>query len=336
MPRKALNKRQLARIGAAQRKRGSSEPAIAATDAENLIGTTPLEGTVIVRYGKQAVVRSPDGTLVPCQMRQHIGQVVCGDQVIWQASTATQGVILAIAARSSLLERPDYKGQPKAIAANITQLVCVLAPEPLPSGYLIDQYLIAAELLGLQALLILNKCDLADTAETQALKEQLEWYAKIGYPVLYLSSKTGKGLEALPDYFANHTSILVGQSGVGKSSLVNRLIPDQQVQTGAISLATGHGRHTTTATTLYALPTGGKLIDSPGVRSFRLTLDSRAALERGFREFATLLGRCHYANCSHTHEPDCALIDARDSGKIAPWRLAHFQQMAQALEKKAR
>ena len=338
MARRTLNKRQQARIGALQRKRKgdlSDDANDNATDQP--AAEVSYRGRVIVRHGKQALVRDNDAQLVLCQMRQHIGQVVCGDLVIWQATDTGQGIISSIEPRQSALARPDYSGQNKAIAANISQLLCVLAPEPAPSGYLIDQYLITAELLGLHALLILNKCDLLDASDAaQTLEAQLAYYASIGYPVLRLSTKTGEGVAALTHRLANNLSILVGQSGVGKSSLVNQVLPDQDVQTGEISAATGHGRHTTSTTTLYTLPSGGELIDSPGVRSFRLTVTSCAELERGFREFADYLGQCHFSNCSHLHEPDCALIAAAESGKIAAWRFAHFQQMVKVLENRQR
>ncbi|OOZ00178.1 small ribosomal subunit biogenesis GTPase RsgA [Solemya velum gill symbiont] len=327
-----LSKQQAARIAKRQQQQRDSAGSESTTDSDETLGEAQ-QGTVIIRHGKQVVVADNEQQMTPCQIRQNIGQIVCGDHVVWHRIDEHHGIVSALEERHSALVRPDYSGRDKPIAANITQLVVVIAPQPEPTGYLIDQYLVTAELIGVKAVILLNKCDLLDDSDTsRKLEQRLDDYREIGYETIAISAKQKIGLEQLDQLFAGETSILVGQSGVGKSSLINRLIPDQEIQTGAISEATGLGRHTTSTTTLYRLPTGGRIIDSPGVRSFRLTINSREQLESGFGEFASQLGHCRFSNCSHSHEPDCALIEARDAGKIPAWRLEHFQQLADTLK----
>ncbi len=327
-----LSKQQAARVAKRQQQQRDSAGRESTVENDETIGEAQ-HGTVVIRHGKQVVVVDNEQHLTPCQIRQNIGQIVCGDNIIWHRIDEHHGIVSALEERHSALVRPDYSGRDKPIAANITQLVVVIAPQPEPTGYLVEQYLVTAELIGVKAVILLNKCDLLDDSDTaRKIEQHLDDYRDIGYETIAISAKQKTGLEQLEQLFAGETSILVGQSGVGKSSLINRLIPDQEIQTGAISEATGLGRHTTSTTTLYRLPTGGRIIDSPGVRSFRLTINSREQLESGFREFAPFLGHCRFSNCSHSHEPDCALIEARDAGKIPSWRLEHFQQLADTLK----
>ncbi|MBT8428766.1 MAG: ribosome small subunit-dependent GTPase A, partial [Gammaproteobacteria bacterium] len=225
------------------------------------------------------------------------------------------------------LSRPGFGGQEKAIAANITQLVVVLACQPEPTGYMSDQYLIAAERIGVRGLICLNKADLLNEEARVRFRERFAHYESIGYPVIQISAKTEHGLDPLREHLRDQTSILVGQSGVGKSSLINALIPRQQILEGSLSAATGLGRHTTSAATLYQLDSGGELIDSPGVRSFRLGELTRQELERGFRDFLPFLGRCRFHNCAHLAEPGCAIRAAVESGQIMPERLESYQHM---------
>jgi ribosome biogenesis GTPase len=180
--------------------------------------------------------------------------------------------------------------------------------------------------MGIKALIVLNKADLLD--ERTRLHEQLADYSDIGYSVIQASSRAPGGMKAFVNHLRGETSILTGQSGVGKSSLVKTLLPDLDIQTNALSRATGQGRHTTSAATLYFLPNGGALIDSPGVRSFRLTMNDRQLLEKSFREFRPYLGRCQFGDCAHESEPGCALIEAAMAGRIPRRRLENFRRMA--------
>jgi len=190
-----------------------------------------------------------------------------------------------------------------------------------------DQYLLAAERIGVRGLICLNKADLLDEDGRSRFRERFAHYEHIGYPVIQISAKTEHGLDPLLERLRDQTSILVGQSGVGKSSLVNALIPRQDVLEGCLSDATGLGRHTTSAATLYQLDSGGELIDSPGVRSFRLGDLSRQELEQGFREFTPFLGQCRFHNCAHLAEPGCAIRAAVEAGQIRQERLESYRHM---------
>ena len=325
-----LTDQQRARIARIQEDRRSR---IEARTLADLAGTAPgvaLTGRVVVRHGQNLWVADATGALHHCLFRQNLGEVVCGDRVVWQP-TGSGGVVTARLERTSTLSRPDYAGRAKALAANVTQVVVVVAARPEPNEYLVDQYLVAAELIGVAALIALNKIDLVEGADREALLARFAPYPAVGYPLVTVSAKRTQGLAPLTEQLHNHTSILVGQSGVGKSSLVNALLPDREAQTGRLSETTGHGRHTTSAATLYHLPGGGELIDSPGVRSFRLGRLDRAQLEQGFRELRPYVGRCQFRDCSHAHEPGCAVREAVDAGNIDPGRLANFLHMAEGL-----
>jgi ribosome biogenesis GTPase len=248
--------------------------------------------------------------------------------VIWQPTTEGHGVVTALLERHSALIRPNYSGEEKPLAANISQLVIVLATEPPPSEYLLDQYLVTAENIGVKAVIAMNKIDLLEGELRTSFDSRFSHYQKIGYPMVEISAKFNDGLDPLLDKLQHETSILVGQSGVGKSSLIKALLPDLNIQIGRLSEASGLGKHTTSATTLYSLPEGGRLIDSPGVRSFRLVQLTTALLENGFKEFRPFLGHCKFSNCSHKGEPGCALTEAVEQAKIHPKRLQNHLHMA--------
>lgn len=331
MAKRRLTQRQKERINAIQERRRQrvgerAEQALADTEAE-----ITCEGLVITRHGQNLAVADNTGTIFHCLSRQNIGQVVCGDRVVWQPTTKGEGVVTALLERDTALIRPNFSGEERALAANITCLIIVLAPEPTPSTYLVDQYLVAAEKIGVKVLIALNKRDLLDDAAQHAFDVKFGHYPAIGYPIIRISAKYEHGLDPLIDQLKGETSILVGQSGVGKSSLVMALLPNIEIQVSRLSESSGLGKHTTSATTLYTLPQGGKLIDSPGVRSFRLGKLTQQQLELGFRDFKEVLGHCKFSNCSHRHEPGCALIEAVKSGKIHQQRLDNFLHMADSL-----
>lgn len=342
MPRRHLSERQRERIRLLQeRRRARLQARLAQTgldpDDDDPSMAPPQPGRVMVRHGRNLAVEDAAGRLHHCVCRGSIGEPVCGDRVVWQATGSGTGVVTALLARQMVLSRPDYSGRDKPLAANVSLLVIVVAPRPPPAGFLVDQYLVSAELLGVQALLLCNKMDLLAGAERDAFLAGFTPYQRIGYPLLALSLRLDPSATALRQRCANQTAILLGQSGVGKSSLVKALLPDQAVQIGRLSQATGLGRHTTSAATCYRLdPSGhlaGYLIDSPGVRSFRLGAIDRATLQQGFREFRPYLGQCRFRDCTHRHEPDCALQAAVATGAIDPLRLATFQQLAAGLER---
>jgi ribosome biogenesis GTPase / thiamine phosphate phosphatase len=333
MPRRRLSGRQLERIRAIQDRRRQRLEARTELVLEQLDDDEPREGRVVVRHGASLAVEDALGQVHHCQTRRNIGHPVCGDRVIWQPAEAGAGVVVALQPRDTELSRPDYSGRDKALAANISLIVIVIATRPEPSGYLVDQYLVAAELIGVDAVIAVNKMDLLPPQERNGFLQAYAHYAKIGCPVLPVSVKDAPGLDSLLPHLTDRTAILVGQSGVGKSSLINALLPDQELQIGRLSDATGLGRHTTSAATCYRVGDRGHLIDSPGVRSFRLGDIARADLERGFREFAPHLGRCRFADCSHRHEPDCAIRAAVGAGDIAPQRLENFHHLATSADR---
>ena len=328
MPRRRLSERQVQRIRAIQDRRRRRLEERTPDVLAQLDDTEPRPGRVVVRHGSHLAVEDALGGVFHCLTRRHIGHPVCGDRVVWLSTGDGSGVVTALQPRETALSRPDYSGRDKPLAANISLIVIVVAPRPAPSGYLIDQYLAAAELIGVQALILANKMDLVNGEERAGFLARLAHYQPIGYPLLAVSVKQDPTLAALTPHLSGQTAILLGQSGVGKSSLIKALLPDQEVQIGRLSKATGLGRHTTSATTCYRLGNGGYLIDSPGVRSFRLGNIDRDQLARGFREFAPYVGHCRFADCRHLQEPDCAIRAALDAGDIAPQRLDNFQHLA--------
>jgi ribosome biogenesis GTPase len=291
-------------------------------------------GQIIANFGKMVVLEDEAGALHRCVPRQNLETLVAGDRVIWQSTLPGEGVVVALEPRRSLLARPEPGGGRKPVAANIDQIVVVIAPRPEPSDTLIDRYVVAAEAFGVRPLVLLNKIDLLDPAGREPFRQRLHVYESIGYRVLFASSRESHGLDALIEELQGKTSVLVGQSGVGKSSLVKALLPDLEIRIGALSAATGRGRHTTTVTTLYHLATGGELIDSPGVWDFALWHLEPGDVAAGFAEFRPFLGKCRFADCSHRVEPGCALKEAAGTGAIQPSRLASYYEIMDSLQER--
>ncbi|MFO1420092.1 MAG: small ribosomal subunit biogenesis GTPase RsgA [Candidatus Competibacteraceae bacterium] len=335
MAGRRLTQRQRERIGCLQeRRRGLADQGMESLDGA---GLGPAQtGLIIANHGQTLIVEAGNGQLQRCAARQNLGRLACGDRVVWQACNTGDGVVVAVDGRRSLLTRPDYNGQPRPVAANLDAVAVVLAPMPEPSEYLIDRYLIAIAAIGVQGLLVLNKLDLLGASALAALTGRLEPYRRIGYPLLPTSSHTAHGLDELRAWLHGRVSLLVGQSGVGKSSLIKALLPDREIRIQAVSQVTGHGTHTTSGSTLYHLPDGGDLIDTPGVRSFELGEIGPSDLDRGFTDIAPYLGRCRFSDCRHETEPDCALRAAVERGEIAPRRLDSYRQLRAASDAAAR
>ena len=329
MSGRKLNRRQAWRVEKIQEER----LARAQRKAERLVSseTTQLGdeqiGLIVANFGALLHVEGSDGTVHSCKQRQNIETVVVGDEVVWQSDPHGGGVVTAPLPRRSLLARPDLAGTLRPIAANVDQILVVTAPAPTYSNALIDQYLIAAETTGITPILLFNKIDLLEADAGEAARAQFELYRQLGYQVIFASTKSRHGLDELRTTLRHKNSVFIGQSGVGKSSLVQALLPGETITVGELSELSGLGQHTTTTARLYHLPEGGNLIDSPGVRGFRLWPMEPYAIARGFREFLPYLGRCRFRNCSHRHEPGCALIEAVERNEISAERLTSFHRI---------
>lgn len=281
-----------------------------------------MEGRVIAAHGRQYLVELPDGTRLPCFPRGKKSEIACGDRVDIQRTSDDQGVVEAIQPRSSLLYRSNEIRQ-KLIAANVDQIVIVVATEPAFSDELVARALLAAESEEIAPLIVLNKCDLAD--KLPAARARLATLAALGYPILELSARDHA--EDLRPHLAGKTSVLVGQSGMGKSTLVNALIPEANAATREISQALDSGKHTTTHATLYHLDADSDLIDSPGLQEFGLGHLDRQEIENAFPELREYRGLCRFRDCQHDREPGCALTAAVDSGKIDRNRFAIYRRI---------
>ncbi len=330
MAKRKLTRRQAWRAEKIQAERLARSQKKATQVAETLEGSelgSEQSGRVIIRYGTQVDVEDENRVLSRCLLRQNLPSLVCGDRVVWQPGKDQTGVIVAVEPRQSLLERPDADNQLKPVAANINQILVIAAPEPALDFDLINRYFVAAEITEIPPILVINKIDLLSEAAMAKLQTKLKVYQKIGYTVVYATTKQPHGLDGLIDHLRDKTSIFVGQSGVGKSSLIQQLLPEEELRVNTLSESSGLGRHTTTATRLYQFPKGGELIDSPGVRAFRLGYASRAQITEGFVELQAFFGQCRFNNCRHDVEPDCALQNAVANGEISIDRFESFQRI---------
>jgi ribosome biogenesis GTPase len=284
-------------------------------------------GRVVASHGRDASVVDDSGREIHCRLQGRRLAVVCGDRVRWTPAhtEAGAGLIVEVLPRRNLLARIDSRGAAEPVAANLTQLVAVVATIPAADFGLCDRYLAAAEWNGLAACVVANKCDLDDASGT--LAPTLEDYARIGYPVLRTSKRLAEGVDALRERLAGETSALVGQSGVGKSSLTNRLIPGVEAAVDEVSRASESGRHTTSTASLYALPSGGELIDSPGVRDFAPPLPAPRNIAGGYREIAVAAADCRFRDCLHLREPGCAVAEANLAGRVSARRLDSYRRL---------
>jgi ribosome biogenesis GTPase len=275
----------------------------------------------VAAHGRLFIVERPEGDRIKCVTRGKKGNAVCGDEVEFSATSPGEGVIERVSPRTSLFYRSD-QFHTKAIAANVSLVVVVAAPVPSFSMELIQHCLIAAESQDLQVLIVLNKADLPEHAKAM---KRLQPMVELGYPLLSISAKSD--VAQLRRAIEGHISLLVGQSGMGKSTLLNALVPNVQARTREISESLDSGKHTTTHSELYRLDSKTSLIDSPGLQEFALAHLDQPALEHAFIEFRPFLGKCRFRNCRHTAEPDCALSEAVAGKLIAQERLNLFRQL---------
>lgn len=298
---------------------------------ENQQGSPLQPGQVRTRFGRHADVTLESGGTVHCHLRSNLDDIVCGDQVLVQSLEDETGIIATRNPRRTELARPGPRGEQRVVAANLDLLIVVSAPQPPADPRLVDQYIVSAEHAGIAPVVVLNKADL-ECPETSNLRNILAGYRELEYPVLECSAITGAGLKDLLIELGDSTCVLVGQSGVGKSSLVRALLPNEEIEVGALSEGSGLGTHTTTATRSYRLSGGGLLIDSPGIREFPLLPMSTAELAACFREFHPLLDQCRFRDCRHRDDPGCALQAALENGRIDPRRMQSFLEFDAAMQ----
>ena len=291
----------------------------------------PSEAEVLATFGRSVLLRLADGTLLQARPFGRRLVIVCGDRVRFDTETHGDALVREVLPRRTALWRSNARGDSELLAANLDLLCIVLAPLPEPDFFVVDRYLSAARSAGLDAALILNKDDLPRTA---AIDAEMAHYASLGHPVLRVAAREARGLEALEGVLANRTGALVGQSGVGKSSLIQRLTVDGDAAlTGALA-RDEEGRHTTTASRRYALRAGdGGLIDSPGVRDYAPSVDHLDPAALGFLEVETAAPGCRFQDCRHLQEPQCAVRAAVEDGRIPARRYESYRRLRRLFER---
>jgi ribosome biogenesis GTPase len=276
----------------------------------------------------QVNARASGETTLRCSLKGRKQRIVCGDRVQWAQQPANDGASVEhIEPRRNLIERIDSRGRPEPVAANIDALAIVVAPEPAPDWFLVDRYWAGAELKDVSTVLLVNKSDLG----LDAIRSEIETYRKLGLPCVEMASQSGAGVAGLREALAGKVSLLVGQSGVGKSSIVNALAPEAAAQTAELT-RDAEGRHTTTTARWYRLNADSAIIDAPGVRDFAPPASIVRAAERGFVEIHARSVSCRFNDCRHMEEPGCAVRAAVDSGDIAPRRYESYRRLCRLYE----
>jgi len=317
--KRRLSKQQLKRI---QEKQLAKQQALQESRDESILGQ-PERGLVITRFSNQALIEDENQQVIKCAIRQNLGHICAGDAVVFQSDGHKHHVVTAVMERKNVLGRVDKRGTLRPQACNIDQMYVVLAAKPEPSLLLLDSYLVASFVLNIHPIIVYNKADIVD------IPAELAIYRELGYDLLVTSATNNIGLGELDKMSQDNTSVFVGQSGVGKSSLISTLLPDIEVKSQAISEQSELGKHTTSNSVLYHLDGGGHIIDSPGIREFSLWQVSNEELLSAYTEFRPFIGRCKYSNCTHLNEPHCAFIEAAKAKQISVQRLDRFQKLKQ-------
>lgn len=288
--------------------------------------------TVIATYSRRMGLRLDSGETVDARIKGKRIKAVCGDTVMAEPiPNETDWLITKIGTRRNELTRPNMRGQVEVLAANVDTLIIVASVSPLPDWYIVDRYLCAAELMGVESIVVFNKIDLLEGHDIEI--PELQEYRDIGLPVLECSAETENGMSELRRALSGQCSIVVGQSGVGKSSLINKLVIDSNQRTAQISSKSGEGRHTTVNSVMIPLSGGGYVIDSPGVRDYAPALLTSGDAAQGFREIAAAAQSCRFANCRHLREPGCAVKDGVEQETISYRRYESFKRVVNLTEK---
>jgi len=291
--------------------------------------TDTFDALVIATFGRHLLVRDAAGRQIKARPFGRGLVIVCGDNVVCREDSRTgETHVLELRPRRNALFRSNLRGGAEPVVANLSQLLVVLAPMPVPDLFVLDRYLAAATSGGIAATLIANKSDLGIS---DALRAELETYRSAGYEWLACSTRSDEGIAEVLSVCAASVAALVGQSGVGKSSLIGRLVPQARIEIGEL-VREEEGRHTTTASRLFDLPDGGGLIDSPGVRDFAPAIGRLDSSHLGFIEVARLAPQCRFQDCRHMREPGCAVIAAVGAGTLAARRYESYRRLRRLFE----
>ncbi len=289
------------------------------------------DATVIATYSRRMRVRFDDKQEADARIKGKKLKPVCGDIVVVEPIDGeADWLITSIHERSNELNRPNLRGKVETLAANLDLVVVVAAASPKPDWFIVDRYLCAAENMRAAAAVVYNKTDLDNAIDPDNV---LETYQQLDYPSIACSAETDDNLDPLAELLTDRTAIIVGQSGVGKSSLINRLAANSEQKTATISTKTGEGRHTTVNSAMISLPRGGVVIDSPGVRDYAPALQTPQQAIVGFREVHELGEHCRFANCKHLREPNCAVKQAVESGEMDERRYESYRRILALTER---
>jgi ribosome biogenesis GTPase len=289
-------------------------------------------GLVVATFRRRMNIRLTDGSEVSARVKGRLLRPVCGDRVgIEPIKGESDWLITGILERQNQLTRPNTRGDIEILAANITFLIAVAANPPKPDWFIVDRYLCAAEFMGVKAAVVYNKVELS--IDPEAVREALDAYRQIGYTALETSAKTGTNIAELGTLLIGETAIIVGQSGVGKSSIINSLTQNSDQRVGEVSAGSGEGRHTTVNSAMLDLPGGGSVIDSPGVRDYAPAVSAVDQVASGFKEIVLLEQDCKFANCRHLREPKCAVKHAVESGTMSQRRHESYKRLLRSTQK---
>ena len=284
-------------------------------------------GKITSAFGKTGIVEPTDGGRLYFLVKSQKLKPVVGDNVHWNKQSDGTIVVTKIMEPNNQLERLNQYGQQQIIASNVTQILLITAPLPKPNFLLIDKFILISELMECDLSIIFNKVDLVEKSDSQ-----FQLYKQLGYPVIKISAKKKINLNPLFNLLNQQTTVLVGQSGVGKSTIINLLIPKDKIRTEALSNKNQKGKHTTSASTMHAVEDKGYLIDTPGIENLNPKILDIKEIETGFREISSLSCECRYRDCIHINEPNCAVNQALSKNEIAAQRYSNYKKLVDGFQ----